>query len=50
MVVGVAIKCEFRYTLEGKLSDFGTADLKRGFSVGRYMLPNVKKIMYGVPV
>ena len=35
MVVGVAIKCEFRYTLEGKLSDFSTADLKRGFSVGQ---------------
>ncbi|MES7628519.1 hypothetical protein U6O52_12260, partial [Cutibacterium acnes] len=45
-----AIKCEFRYTLEGKLSDFSTADLKRGFSVGQTYASNVKKIMYGVPI
>ena len=50
MVVGVAIKCEFRYTLEGKLSDFSTADLKRGFSVGQTYASNVKKIIYGVPI
>ena len=45
-----AIKCEFRYTLEGKLSDFSTADLKHAFSVGQTHVSNVKKIIYGVPI
>ena len=45
-----AIKCEFRYTLEGKLSDFSTADLKHGFRVGQTHASNVKKIIYGVPI
>ena len=43
-----AIKCEFRYTLEGKLSDFSTADLKHVFSVRQTYASNVKKIIYGV--
>ena len=45
-----AIKCELRYTLEGKLSDFSTADLKHGFSVGQTYASNVKKIIYGLPI
>ncbi|MEN2604173.1 hypothetical protein AAER58_16935, partial [Acinetobacter baumannii] len=45
-----AIKCEFGYTLEGKLSDFSTADLKHTFSVGQTHASNVKKIIYGVPI
>ena len=45
-----AIKCEFRYTLEGKLSDFSTADLKHGFRVDQTHASNVKKIIYGVPI
>ena len=45
-----AIKCEFRYTVEGKLSDFSTADLKHAFSVGQTHVSNVKKIIYGVPI
>ena len=45
-----AIKCEFRHTPEGKLSDFSTADLKHGFSVGQTHGSNIKKIIYGVPI
>ena len=45
-----AIKCELRYTLEGKLSDFNTADLKHGFRVDQTHASNVKKIIYGVPI
>ena len=36
--------------LRGKLSDFSTADLKHGFSVGQTLASNVKKIIYGVPI
>ena len=45
-----AIKCEFRHTPEGKLSDFSTADLKHGFSVGQTHGSNIKKTIYGVPI
>ena len=45
-----AIKYEFRYTLEGKLSGFSTADLKHGFRVGQTCASKVKKIIYGVPI
>ena len=41
---------QFRYSLEGKLSDFRTADLKHGFSVGQTHASDVKKINYSVPV
>ena len=44
------IKCEFRHTPEGKLSDFSTADLQHGFSVGQTHGSNVKKIIYSVPI
>ena len=45
-----AIKCESRYTLEGKISDFSTANIKHAFSVGQTHASNVKKIIYGVPI
>ena len=45
-----AIKCEFRHIPEGKLSDFSTADIKHGFSVGQTHGSNIKKIIYGVPI
>ena len=42
-----AIKCEFRYTPKGKFSDFSTAYLKHGFSVGQTHASDVKEIIYG---
>ena len=45
-----AIKCEFRHTPEGKLSDFSTADLKHWFTIGQTHGSNITKIIYGVPI
>jgi hypothetical protein len=45
-----AIKCEFRHTPEGKLSDFSTADLKHWFTIGQTHGSNIMKIIYGVPI